>query len=288
MPQEDFQSQAENEMVVTIHDSDLLEIITSFSEQINGCQALIKRLRIMLRMSKGNINHWHWAAQSTWMEWSGIASHNQTPYRRLEKNWIEQGWIEKTHRHGKTNHVRLGKVFDQFRNKPHLPSTQIEQGGATQIEEGWGTQIEEGGATQIEHPNSQYLNSQKLKSHKLSVCEAKKSTHTEWVSNYSPETIVNRLADLGCLKVGGKGFIENVTFWNREARTALRGLETDQIKEFIVFVKQSLGRRKLELSEGILSTLVTTWHSEENKPISSEPEYVQQEEHYEVRDDMPF
>jgi hypothetical protein len=280
MPQEELQSQADKEMVVTIHDSDLLEIITSYSEQINGCQALLKRLRIMLRMSKGNINHWHWASQQTWVEWCGI---KLTQFKRLDAIWLEQGWFEKVERPGKTTHIKLGKIFDALRSRPQNVANTWPQNVANTWPQNVANTWPQNVAT-----NSQYLNSQKVKSNKLNVCGGGEETHNEWVSNYSPETIVNRLADLGCLKMGGKGFIENVTFWNEEARTALKGLDTGQLKEFIVFTKQSLGRRKLELSEGILSNLVTSWRSEENKPISAEPEYVEQEEHYEVRDDMPF
>lgn len=282
------QNQAQNEPVVIIHDSDLLDILENFPDQINGMQALLKRLRIMLRMSKGNINHWHWAAQTTWMEWSGIPLHNETPYRRLEKSWLAQGWIEKTHRTGKTNHVRLGKIFDQYRFASKTRSTQIEQGGTPQIEEGRGTQIEEGGATQIEHPNSQYSNSQKLKSHKLSVCEEKKPTHTGWVSNYSPETVVNRLADLGCIKTGTKGFIENVRFWNKEARDSLGALQSEELTEFIVYTKKSLGRGKLKPTDGILSNMLTAWHSREKQAISTEPQYFEETDYLEIKDDCPF
>ena len=113
-------------------------------------------------------------------------------------------------------------------------------------------------------------------------------THTEWVSVYSPETVVNRLADLGCIKTSGKGFIENVTFWNREARDSLGALETDQLTEFIVYTKKSLGRGKLKPTEGSLANMLIAWRSREKEAISTEPQYFEENDYLEVKDDCPF
>ena len=265
--------QAQNEPVVIIHDSDLLDILENFPDQINGMQALLKRLRIMLRMSKGNINHWHWAARSTWMEWCGF--NNKSPFIRLDAEWLEQGWFDKAERPGKTSYVRLGKIFDVYRTRPqNVVDTR--------------PQIETPTRPQNVVTKSQYLKSQKLKSHKLSVCEEGKPTHTGWVSNYSPETIVNRLADLGCIKTGNKGFIENVTFWNKEARDSLGALQSEELTEFIIFTKRSLGSGKLKPTEGSLANMLTAWRLREKEAISEEPQYFEETDYLEVKDDCPF
>lgn len=154
----------------------------------------------------------------------------------------------------------------------------------------------------LKNTNPKNTNPKKTKNKKTNVCEERarvrvydqtnrleeRHTHTEWVSVYSPETVVNRLADLGCIKTGNKGFIENVTFWNKEARDSLGALETDQLTEFIVYTKKSLGKGKLKPTEGILSTLLTAWHSRKKEAISTEPQYFEEIDHLEVKDDCPF
>ena len=150
--------------------------------------------------------------------------------------------------------------------------------------------------------NPKNTNSKKTKNKKINVCEERarvrvydqtnrleeRHTHTGWVSNYSPETIINRLADLGCIKTSGKGFIENVTFWNKEARDSLGALETDQLTEFIVYTKKSLGSSKLKPTEGSLANMLTAWRLREKEAISEEPQYFEETDYLEVKDDCPF
>ena len=128
----------------------------------------------------------------------------------------------------------------------------------------------------------------KTKKKKTNVCESENRTHTKWVSIYSPETIVNRLADEGCLKTSGKGFIENVIFWNKTVKDSLGELETDQLASFIIYIKKSIGGGKLKPTEGILSNMLTAWHLQEKEAISEEPQYFDEQEHFEVKDDCPF
>lgn len=189
------EDQAQNEAAVIIHDSHLSDILENFPDQINGMQALFKRLRIMLRMSKGNINHWHWASQKTWVEWCGV---KLTQFKRLDATWLEQGWFEKKERPGRSSHVRLGRLFDVYRTQPqNVVNTQAQNVADTWpqiVADTWpqnvaNTQAQNVANTwpQIVATKSKDINSQKMNSQENKSKE-KKSSSRRATTNFPIET----------------------------------------------------------------------------------------------------
>jgi hypothetical protein len=132
-------------------------------------------------------------------------------------------------------------------------------------------------------------NPKKTKFKNTNVC---KKAHTHWTCDYSPQSIVDALAEHGIIKRNKSGFVPNIETWNKHAQSELAGLNEDELKQFIGWTQEELRGQFLKLEKGNLQKLRAACFADEKTLEYEEQQDI--EESYEVEynqkplDDMPF
>jgi hypothetical protein len=131
----------------------------------------------------------------------------------------------------------------------------------------------------------------KTKNHKTNVCN-KEKPHTHWTCDYSPQSIVDALAEHGIIKRNKGGFVPNIKTWNRITESELAGLNQGELEQFISWTREELRGQFLKLENGNLQKLRAACFAEEKTLEYEEQQDI--EEIYEVEynqkplDDIPF
>jgi hypothetical protein len=123
------------------------------------------------------------------------------------------------------------------------------------------------------------------------VCN-KEKPHTHWTCDYSPQSIVDALAEHGIIKRNKGGFVPNIKTWNRITESELAGLNQGELEQFISWTREELRGQFLKLENGNLQKLRAACFAEEKTLEYEEQQDI--EEIYEVEynqkplDDIPF
>lgn len=110
-----------------------------------------------------------------------------------------------------------------------------------------------------------YYKKNKFKKNKLNKNNVCKEAHTHWTCDYSPQSIVDALAEHGIIKRNKGGFVPNIKAWNRITESELAGLNQGELEQFISWTKGELRGQFLKLEEGNLQKLREACFREEEK-----------------------
>lgn len=97
-----------------VNDWVVFDHIISHGKTIRGLAEFLLYVRFILEKSAGRINRPQWHCSKSICEVLDVSPRH---LRKLEENWVQNGWIIKVDRLGTTNERTLGNQFDAIRLK---------------------------------------------------------------------------------------------------------------------------------------------------------------------------